>query len=90
MVALVALVYHAAFQFTAGRNPTDLTIKPIQPTQLIQCLLALGFVTALFEKLVQSETFFKLGHIFRHDEKAPIYNGSLYANPTDLIVESRR
>jgi len=90
MVALMTLVYLAAFKFTASGIAAGRTNEPIGPAQLIQSLLTLGFIAILFEKLVQSEAFLKLNHIFRHDGKPPVFSGFHYANLTGSIAEPRR
>ncbi len=87
---MVALVYLAAFQFTASGIATDRTNKSTGPAQLIQRLLALGFSAVLFEKFVQSETFLKLDNFTRHDGKPSVFSGIHCANLTGSIAELRR
>jgi hypothetical protein len=87
MMALVALVYLAALEFTPGGVAAHRTDKTLRPAQLIQGSLALGFATVLVKKIVQSAPFLKLDHIFRHDGKPPVFSGFHYASCTGSIAE---
>jgi len=88
-MAMVTLIYLAAFNLAVGRVSALRTNESIGPTQVVQRRIALLFAAIAFHEFRQTETFLELDRILRHiDTLAEIGNtlNKLHSVSPFLIV----
>ena len=87
VMALVALIYAALLNLTAGGIPAVRADVSTWPAQLIQRLTALLLVAIAIEKFMQTQTFLELNRILCHAGILFIFKQFQCPRPSDSLAE---